>query len=199
MRDTLLLDLGNVLVPFDYSRSARAFSALTGLDAQELKQILTGPRLHAICAGELQPAQLFDELATHSGRDLDSARAAQIWCDIFTPDAEMISFAGQLARKYRTFLWSNTDALHWAFLQPQLGCLPHFVDTHLSHELGAAKPDRAFYVRALERGGIDPSRAVFVDDIAANLETAAQFGIATVQHRSVCETAEALARLGFAP
>jgi putative hydrolase of the HAD superfamily len=193
MRDVLLMDLGNVLVPFDYSRMSRAFSALTGLDEAGLRARITGQKLFDVCAGTLHPHAIFEELG------VDRARATQAWCDIFTPDVEMIAFVDALAAKYRTYLWSNTDPLHWAFLEPHVTCARRFAGLHLSYELGAAKPQREYYLRALEKGGIDPSRAVFVDDVAENLAAAAQFGIATVQHRSLAETRAKLAELGFTP
>ena len=197
IRDTLLLDLGNVLVPFDFARGARAFAALTGLDPFELKSSMTGPTLLDICAGRLHPHAFFDQLARTSKCDLDRQAAARAWCDIFSPDAEMIALADALAARHPTFLWSNIDPLHRAFLWPQLPCLERFRGLHLSYELGAAKPERAFYERALERGAIDPDRAVFVDDVQANLDAAAAFGIATVRHRSAESTRQALAALGF--
>lgn len=198
MIETVLLDLGNVLVPFDFARGAAAFAQLTGLAPLDLQALITGPKLLDICAGALHPHALFDELAARAGRPLPRAHAEEAWCNIFSPDAEMIALAGALAARYPTFLWSNIDPLHRAFLWPQLPVLQRFRGLHLSYELGAAKPDRAFYTRALERGGIDPTRAVFVDDVPANLEAAAQLGIATVLHTSARSTRAALLGLGVA-
>ncbi|MBS2028957.1 MAG: HAD-IA family hydrolase [Deltaproteobacteria bacterium] len=199
MIETVLLDLGNVLVPFDFGRGAHAFAQLTGLEPVELKALMTGPKLHEICAGALHPFAFFDELAQKVGRTIDRERAQHAWCDIFTPDAEMIALADALASRHPTFLWSNIDPLHRAFLWPQLPCLEKFRGLHLSYELGAAKPAREFYLRALERGGIDPKRAVFVDDVPANLAAAAGLGITVVLHRSAAETREKLAALGVTP
>jgi len=199
MLDTLLLDLGNVLVPFDFRRGARAFAELTGLPPREIQKLILGEKLLHICAGGLHPHAFFDELSELANRPLDRGLAERAWCDIFTPDAEMIALADALAARHPTFLWSNIDPLHRAFLWPQLPCLAKFRGLHLSYELRAAKPDAAFFTRALEQGGIEPSRAVFVDDVPENLEAAARFGITTVLHRSAEKTREALAGLGFSP
>jgi FMN phosphatase YigB (HAD superfamily) len=196
MIETVLLDLGNVLVPFDFGRGAAAFAQLTRLAPLDLKALITGPKLLEICAGSLHPHALFDELSAAAQRPMERAQAEHAWCNIFSPDAEMIALAGELAARYPTFLWSNIDPLHKAFLWPQLPVLERFRGLHLSYELGAAKPDRAFFLRALERGGIDPTRAVFVDDVPANLEAAARFGIATVLHTSASSTRAALQQLG---
>jgi putative hydrolase of the HAD superfamily len=50
----------------------------------------------------------------------------------------------------------------------------------LSFEAGVMKPDAGIYLKALERaGGIDPSRAVFVDDQPGYCDGAAAVGMAT--------------------
>jgi epoxide hydrolase-like predicted phosphatase len=47
-----------------------------------------------------------------------------------------------------------------------------------SSEVGIRKPDRRIYEHALEQlGGIDPSRAVFVDDFPANVAAAEALGM----------------------
>ena len=199
MIETVLLDLGNVLVPYDFSKGARAFAALLDIDERELFTLMTGPRLLDICAGAEHPFDFFDELARKVGRSIDRERARHAWCDIFTPDAEMIALAGGLAARYPTYLWSNIDPLHREHLWPQLPCLTKFRGLHLSYELRAAKPNREFYLRALAKGGIEPRNAVFVDDVPANIAAAAELGITVLLHRSVAETREKLAALGVTP
>jgi 2-haloacid dehalogenase len=47
----------------------------------------------------------------------------------------------------------------------------------VSGDVKAIKPDRRIYQILLDRCDIDPRRAVFVDDVAANIETARQLGL----------------------
>lgn len=50
-----------------------------------------------------------------------------------------------------------------------------------SSEIGIRKPDRRIFEHALEQlGGIDPARAIFVDDFVGNVEAAAALGIESV-------------------
>jgi phosphinothricin acetyltransferase len=70
---------------------------------------------------------------------------------------------------------------------PVLGELEGIV---VSGEEGIAKPDREIFDRLLQRYGVDPATAVYVDDRAENVETARGLGLAGVQF----ETADALRR-----
>jgi 2-haloacid dehalogenase len=60
----------------------------------------------------------------------------------------------------------------------------------ISGDVKAIKPDPRIYHSLLGRCRIDPQRAVFVDDVAANVETARQLGL----HGIVFSGAEALRR-----
>jgi putative hydrolase of the HAD superfamily len=61
-----------------------------------------------------------------------------------------------------------------------------------SSRVGVRKPDRRFYELACEELGIDPSEAVFLDDLGVNLKPARDMGMATIK---VTDPAEALAEL----
>lgn len=58
--------------------------------------------------------------------------------------------------------------------------LKYFQSTTFSCELGVLKPDAAMYRHALAGLGVAPGRTVFVDDLPANLDGAAQAGIQPV-------------------
>jgi 2-haloacid dehalogenase len=52
-----------------------------------------------------------------------------------------------------------------------------FHGTVISGEVGVIKPDPSIYEITLTRFAIDPHRAVYIDDVAANAEAARPFGI----------------------
>lgn len=59
----------------------------------------------------------------------------------------------------------------------------HLDEVLASHHLGARKPDQGFYVRLLERLGVDASEVAFVDDREENVAAAAVAGMTA--HRFV--------------
>ena len=59
-----------------------------------------------------------------------------------------------------------------------LGLFDHVVE---SSKVGVRKPDPAFYEIACETAGVEPSEAVFLDDLGVNLKPAAAMGMTTIK------------------
>ncbi|MDE1149336.1 MAG: pyrimidine 5'-nucleotidase [Azospirillaceae bacterium] len=81
----------------------------------------------------------------------------------------------------RKIIYTNGSAGHADNVMRRLGVSDHF---HAVYDIVAAdytpKPEAAPYHTLLSLHGIDPTRAVMVEDIARNLEPAAALGMATV-------------------
>ncbi|MGY1577932.1 HAD family hydrolase [Streptomyces sp. MN13] len=63
----------------------------------------------------------------------------------------------------------------------------------ISGEVGIRKPSRRIYALACERLGVDPGKAVMIDDLRQNLDGAARIGIGGVLHTSAADTRRQLA------
>ena len=77
------------------------------------------------------------------------------------------------------------DFLHW------------FGGTVISGEVGVIKPDPRIYEIMLTRFAIDPHRAVYIDDVAANAEAARPFGIHGIHFTTPGALREELVRLAL--
>ena len=62
----------------------------------------------------------------------------------------------------------------------------------LSSEVGVVKPDAEIYQKLLKKYGLDPVESVFIDDIQANLNTAAELGFETILSTSETENIRAM-------
>jgi putative hydrolase of the HAD superfamily len=62
----------------------------------------------------------------------------------------------------------------------------------LSCEVGVAKPDEGIYTVALDRAGVAPSEAIFVDDIEVNVAAARRLGLTGHLHTGRDGTIEAI-------
>ena len=65
----------------------------------------------------------------------------------------------------------------------------------LSSEVGVVKPEAEIYQKLLKKYGLDPVESVFIDDIQANLDTAAELGFETILSTSETENIRAMETL----
>jgi putative hydrolase of the HAD superfamily len=99
-------------------------------------------------------------------------------------DMQMCAYVASLRSRYATAILSNSadgarreEQSRWGF--------EDLVDVVIySHEVGLAKPDPRIYELACERLGVRPVEMVFVDDVAAIVDSAARFGIRAVLHEA---------------
>jgi putative hydrolase of the HAD superfamily len=66
----------------------------------------------------------------------------------------------------------------------------------ISYEVKAIKPEPVIYQTLIDNYGINPTEAVFLDDLLINLEGAKPFGFHTIQVKNHEQTLEELRRLG---
>ena len=67
----------------------------------------------------------------------------------------------------------------------------------ISGEVGVIKPDPRIYEILLARFAIDPHRAVYIDDVAANVEASRPFGIHGIHFTTPKALREELVRLAL--
>jgi putative hydrolase of the HAD superfamily len=81
----------------------------------------------------------------------------------------------------RKFVFTNGDAGYAARVLDKLGLANIWDGLHDIHAMGyVPKPNPASYAAMCERWAIDPRRALFVEDMARNLEPAKALGMTTV-------------------
>ena len=99
--------------------------------------------------------------------------------DVVTPHPELAALiAGLPGRK---FVFTNADAAYAARVLARLGLSDSFDALHDIHALGyVPKPQAPAYASMCDTHGIDPTRAVFVEDMARNLVPAKAIGMTTV-------------------
>ena len=81
----------------------------------------------------------------------------------------MLAYVQTLAKRRRTLIFSNTNEVHWAYLVRATDGALAELDHHLSHRIGLAKPAVESYRKVAELAGVAPERALFFDDLEANV------------------------------
>jgi putative hydrolase of the HAD superfamily len=85
----------------------------------------------------------------------------------------------ELQKKYKLILVSNC-AYGLSETIVRLGLNKFFSNIILSYEVGARKPDRLIYTKALENSGLKPEDCMFIADEISDLEGAREIGMKTL-------------------
>jgi FMN phosphatase YigB (HAD superfamily) len=132
-------------------------------------------------------------LAAH-GDDVDAGAVRDAWARVVAWRPGGPALLAACAAQITTWVWSNTDLIHWSVLGSAIdGVVARAVT---SFGVGALKPDPAFYRRALAGTGVDAGDVLFVDDRADNVAAARALGIDAVVVTSVGEARALLAARG---
>jgi 2-haloacid dehalogenase len=92
---------------------------------------------------------------------------------------------------------SNWSAETFARSRARFAFLEWFAGIVISGQEGIVKPDERLFTVLLERYGIDPRRAVFIDDVAANTAAAEAVGMRAIRFVSPEQLAGALEAMGL--
>ena len=200
--DAVLFDFGGVLVTSPFRLIGSAGHA-TGVDPAVVLDVMMGDYAadtdhpwHRLERGEISISEYstaFLAALAERGIDLDLSALASFYGQLEVHDDVVDAVRELRAAGYRTALVTNNvrefgDA--WRTKVPLEELFEVVVD---SCEVGMRKPNPAIYRHALDAlGGIEPGRAVFLDDAEGNVEGARRAGLAAIL---VDEPAIALAEL----
>lgn len=183
----LLIDFGGVLIDLDRSRCVRRFEAL-GIECVErlLGMYHQEDFLLLHEKGLITAAEFRDRIRALASRPLADAQIDDAWNSFLAGiPAYKLELLMRLRYRYRTFLLSNTNDIHWqwacrhAFPRNGWQAEDYFERIYLSFEMKLAKPDPAIFHAALDDAGITAGETFFIDDSAENCRAAATLGIAT--------------------
>ncbi len=95
-------------------------------------------------------------------------------------DETLVGYIRKLKNTFTTGLLSNAWSDAREMLTNRRPCLDAFHYSIFSCEIGLAKPDLAIYEYILNRCGVEPFEAIFVDDAIENIEAANRLGMAGI-------------------
>jgi len=185
----IIFDYGNVIFNIDFTRVAEAWKKLGITNADEFY----GHRqqddvFNALERGQISPAAFRDRIRelTHKP-ELTDEQIDDAWNRIFVGipkgNHEVLL---QVKNKYRTFLLSNINAIHYDYVHGYLKREYNIDDnSHLfekvyySHLVGKRKPDAEIFEQVLQENHLDPAETLFIDDSPQHLETAKKLGLQT--------------------
>lgn len=180
-----LFDIGNVLLLLDFPAFYQKTLG-TPTPSAEVEQLFEELK-EPYETGALSDADFIKKCLPHTIKGTDDAVFTAAWGDIFHPNQPMWELVNYLAGKgHRLILFSNTNGLHAQDFLARFDVFQHFPHHHFSHEVGASKPDPAFYHAAIEKFDLTPDRTLYFDDLPENIATGRDLGFRS--HRYHQET-----------
>ncbi len=178
----VISDMGNVLLTFDSSIFYRQISESSPYTPEQMAKIVTESSglLSAFGTGRISPKEFFKEISDRLQVRADFESFFSAYNDVFTLKPDVLKTLRQLETKYRLVLLSNTDVMHFGFIQRKFPEMFFFDDYVLSYEVGCMKPDPQIYQIALEKAKAEAGECVFIDDLEENIDVAAKMGIQTI-------------------
>ncbi|UKJ09004.1 HAD family hydrolase [Solitalea lacus] len=183
----IIFDYGNVIFSIDFERTSQSFKKLGLNNIDEL-------------FGHTTQSTLFDKLDKGEINVNDFVKEVQK----FVPEAtyqEIIDAWNSLLigiddgnlelllkakTKYRTFLLSNNNEIHYNWIIDYLkrewninDMSGYFEKDYYSHLMGSRKPHATIFEQVLSNHQLTPEETLFIDDSPQHIETAQKLGLQT--------------------
>ncbi len=188
----IIFDLGGVLVGLDPARCISAFQKI-GCDdiAAYVAQHRTEDLFLDIELGRATTQDFCREVRTMSHCVATDSEIVWAWNQLLTTvAAEKKARLKALGGRYRLFLLSNTNEMHWQKCRDELLASPdccgedYFERVFLSYVMHKKKPDADIFQQALHDAGITAAETLFIDDSADNCRTAESLGLTVLYEAS---------------
>lgn len=198
MIKTVIFDLGNVIVPFDFTLGYAGIERLCGHGAEEVRRRLRSTDLVTrFESGQVEPREFVRQFASLMEMNTSYEEFCDVWTSVFLPETLVPdSLMERIHARHRLILLSNTNDIHYSMIERTYPILRHFDDRILSYRVGAMKPSPRIYQEAIASAGCRPEECFFTDDVEAYVEGARREGIDAVQFQSAAQVEEALKARG---
>ncbi|MFT7589863.1 MAG: FMN phosphatase YigB (HAD superfamily) [Limisphaerales bacterium] len=195
--DTIVFDLGGVIIPLDRQKCEASFRTLyqnnkgkdkadADFDAKYLQKWESG-FFDLYERGGMSSADFTEGLDNWLGCGAQAIIDA--WNSLFgNIPVKHLEILKALSSNYTLCLLSNTNAIHMDWIRahltelgfPDFGAV--FKTQYLSYELKLRKPDVAIYKAVQQKMGLESKQFVFIEDTAENLEGAQKAGWKVLAH-----------------
>jgi putative hydrolase of the HAD superfamily len=182
----IVFDLGNVLIPFDYTKPIQYFNNIKpGLGDRFAQLYKKNYHIHrSFEKGELTRSKYLMQMIEWLEGMVTGEEFSKIFSDIFTLNQDIIDLLPQLKKHYTLCLLSNTNEIHKEYGYQHYTFLNYFDKLFLSHEVGAIKPEEKIYRTVEKFTGRPSDEHLFVDDIHEYVEGAKACGWDGIQFKS---------------
>lgn len=187
--ETIIFDLGGVLLNLDYNLTIQAFENLGIDDAENLfSQKNQTSFFDDFETGKITSEQFRTEIRSHLKKTVSDNQIDDAWNTMLLdfPKARF-DFLQKVSKSYRIFLLSNTNQIHMNWFKNYVNDLfgtnvffDLFEVPYLSNEMGLRKPHQEIFDFVIQQNQLNPPTTLFIDDSPQHLVGAKSAGLQTV-------------------
>ncbi|KKU93244.1 hypothetical protein A3H89_03725 [Candidatus Amesbacteria bacterium RIFCSPLOWO2_02_FULL_48_11] len=196
MYKLILFDLGGVVFTNGTKKFVTDISARYGIKYEEALNVLDGEIGTKYREGKIGRDE-FWKLVLESlplRETIDGLESEWIGDYELIPGTKEIM--DKLRGKYKIMYLSDNVKERVDKLDARFGFISWFDDGIFSHEVGVRKPNPKIYEYALQKGQVEPSESIFIDDKPKMLEPAREIGITGLVFESPEKLESDLERMG---
>ena len=186
MIKNIIFDWGGVLIHLDKHRCVEAFAEFgVAVGDDVINPYGQRTDLKDFELGLMSVDEFHNTVRRVYGAQLTDEQIDYAWNALLAgiPDYKLDTLL-ELKQRYRLYLLSNTNAVHWEEGRKQFDYRGHraedfFDQIFLSNELHELKPSPEIFRKVAQLAGIEPEETLFVDDLQASCDAAAALGFHT--------------------
>ncbi|MCO5231607.1 MAG: HAD family phosphatase [Chitinophagales bacterium] len=186
--DTLIFDLGNVILPLeDESFWWNSIFGELFSNFEEVNKLRNDGLLVQYEKGAITTQEFLDTLKSFLKEKYTEIDIVNRWNALLKEiPHHRIDFLRALKERYKLYLLSNTNEIHLKhFIQESINTYgidvldDVFDKCYYSYQIKQVKPDLEIYQTVLNEQNLVAQNCLFIDDKKSNIEGAAQLGIQT--------------------
>jgi putative hydrolase of the HAD superfamily len=181
----LIFDLGNVLYDIDFTKMYKAFDELGVPNFENHFTLNKSDQIFFdLEKGFINQEEFCNGFNALYKLSLSHHQIIDAWNSLLVGyRKESIEWVKEHNGQFDTFLYSNTNQIHYEYFIPQFsreigGNFENLFKTpYYSHKMGQRKPDPASFQFILDKEGLKAEETLFIDDNEPNIQAAASVGL----------------------
>ena len=185
----IIFDLGGVFLNLNYQLTEDAFVAAGVTDFHSyFTQHFSNPLFEQLETGKISDADFYRGFREQTGANISDAIIREAWNAMLLDfPVARLQWLGEVRERYRIFLFSNTNQIHYdAFMDrfakdyPGVDFNSYFIKAYYSQFMGLRKPYPEAFQFILDEQQLNPAETLFIDDTPKNITGAQAVGLQTI-------------------
>ena len=196
--ELVMFDLGGVALEVESDRLVHQVAQLMGRTFEEVQRAIYDEELLLpFELGRITPQAYFEGLKKRLRLSWTYAQFVRAWNNIFNENRDVTQLMQRLRKRHKLLALSNTNVLHLEYIKSSFPALAIFDHWVASCDVGLRKPDPKIYLLALERAGVRPAAAVYIDDRPELVEAGRGAGVTAIRFENGEQLAQELRAAGL--